>query len=226
MFNLFKRDPAQEKLKIPIELFSVTLAGASNACNILNLAIFNANFFSREEILAEVCGAHVKVVIATMSRMEGFAGSIEERFDKSARFLRENLPSVLNRIKDPKMLSGFQSRGFKLADLALMERLLIADKTFDLAASYYMGIGLDVSDEDVLDYARKYNPKLLPMLTLSSDQLSNTIFAYIIRCVRLAHIDAIPDKMRRTSILSQFNDTLMQAFLEMEQKVEKLMPKN
>ena len=90
MFNLFKRDPAQEKLKIPIELFSVTLAGASNTCNILNLAIF----------------------------------------------------------------------------------------------------------------------------------------AYIIRCVRLAHIDAIPDKMRRTSTLTQFNDTLMQAALEMEQNVEKLMPKN
>ena len=223
MFNLFKRDPVQERLKIPSELFSVTLAGASNACNILNLASFNAKFFSREDIFAEVCGAHVKTVIATMSRMEGFVGSIEERFDRGTRFLLENLPGVLNKMKDPKISNGLQSRGFKLADLALMERLLIADKTFDLAASYYMGIGLDVSDDDVLDYGRKYNPKLL---TLSSDQRSNTIFAYIIRCVRLSHLDEIPDKMRRTSTLTQFNDTLMQAALEMEQNVEKLMPKN
>jgi len=85
MFNLFKRDPVREKLKIPAELFSVTLAGASNACNILNGAsVTYGKFFSREEIFAEVCGAHVKTVIATMSRMEGFVGSIEERFDISS----------------------------------------------------------------------------------------------------------------------------------------------
>ena len=221
MFNLFKRDPAQEKLKIPAELFSVTLAGASNACNILNGAGLNGRF-NREEIFAEVCGAHVKTVISTMCRIEGF-GFGGDRFDNHAQFLLENLPTVLNRLKDPKMLSGLKSRGFKLTDLALMERLLIADKTFQLAASYYMRMELDVSDDDVLDYGRKYNPKLLD---LSSEQRSNTIFAYIIRCVRLSHLEGIPDKGRRTSILTQFNDTLMQAALEMEQNIEKLMPKN
>jgi hypothetical protein len=34
MFNLFKREPIREKLKITAELFLVTLAGASNACNV------------------------------------------------------------------------------------------------------------------------------------------------------------------------------------------------
>jgi hypothetical protein len=141
MFNLFKRDPVREKLKIPVELFTVTLAGASNACNILNGAsVTYGKFFSREDIFAEVCGAHVKIVIATMSRMEGFVGTIEERFDRGAQFLLENLPTVLNRLKDPKMLNGLKSQGFKDTDLALMEQLLIADKTFNLAASYYMGI--------------------------------------------------------------------------------------
>jgi hypothetical protein len=46
MFNLFKRDPDQEKLKIPAELFSVTAAGASNACNILNGAGLKGKFSS------------------------------------------------------------------------------------------------------------------------------------------------------------------------------------
>ncbi|MGO9584918.1 MAG: hypothetical protein ACLP2Y_01745 [Limisphaerales bacterium] len=101
MFNLFKRDPVREKLKIPGELFSVTLAGASNACNILNGASLNGKLFSREDIFAEICGAHVKFVIATMSRMEGFVGFIEERFDNGAQFLLENLPAVFNRMKDP-----------------------------------------------------------------------------------------------------------------------------
>src|ERR1017187_1518780 len=174
MFNLFKRDPVREKLKIPGELISVTLAGASNACNILNGASLNGKLFSRKDIFAEICGAHVKFVIATMSRMEGFVGFIEERFDNGAQFLLENLPAVFNRMKDLRILSGLESRGFKLTDVALIEKLLVADKTFSLAASYYMGIGLDVSDEDVLDYGRKYNPKLL---ALSSEDRSNSMFA-------------------------------------------------
>jgi hypothetical protein len=222
MFNLFKRAPAQQKLKIPLELFSVTAAGASNACNILNGAGLKGKF-SREDIFAEVCGAHVKIVISTMSRMEGLLGSIEERFDKGERFLLENLPGVLNRLKDPKLSNGLQSQGFTLTDLALMEHLLIADKTFSLAASYYFGMGLDVSDEDVLDFGRKYNPKLL---ALSSEDRSNSMFAYIVRCVRLSHLEDIPDKEFRTSFLIRFNDTLTQAIVEMERNVEKLMPRS
>ena len=223
MFNLFKRDPVREKLKIPGELFSVTLAGASNACNILNGASLNGKLFSRKDIFAEICGAHVKFVIATMSRMEGFVGFIEERFDNGAQFLLENLPAVFNRMKDPRILSGLESRGFKLTDVALIEKLLVADKTFSLAASYYMGIGLDVSDEDVLDYGRKYNPKLL---ALSSEDRSNSMFAYIVRCVRLSHLEDIPHKEFRTPYIIRFNDTLMQAVVELEQNVEKLMPKS
>ena len=140
MFNLFKRDPAQEKQRIPIELFSVTLAGASNACNILNGAGLKGKF-SREDIFAEVCGAHVKTVISTMSRAEGLVGTIEERFDKGVRFLLETLPGALLRLKDPKMLNGLKTRGFTLTDIASLEQLLVADKTFDLACSYYMGLG-------------------------------------------------------------------------------------
>jgi hypothetical protein len=154
--------------------------------------------------------------------MEGFVGFIDERFDKGAQFLLENLPAVLNRLKDPKILSGLKSRGFTLTDLALMEQLLIADKTFNLAASYYMGMGLDVSDEDVLDYGRKYNPKLL---ALSSEDRSNSLLVYIVRCVRLSHLEDMPHKEFRTSFVIRFNDTLMQAALELERNVEKLMPK-
>ena len=222
MFDLFRRDPVREKLKIPSELYWVTLAGASNACNILNGAGLEGKF-SREDIFAEVCGAHVKVVIATMSRMEGFVGFIEERFDKGAQLLLENLPGVLNRMKDPKVVNGLKSQGFTLSDLALMEQLLIADKTFNLAASYYVGMELDVSDEDVLDYGRKYNPKLL---ALSGEERSNSLFAYIVRCVRLSHLEDIPHKEFRTSFLTRFNDRLMQAALELERNVEKLMPKS
>jgi hypothetical protein len=220
MFNFFKRDPVREKLKIPTWLYWVTLTGASNACNILNGAGLQGKF-SRKDMFAEVCGVHVKTVIATMSRMEGFIGFIGERFDKGAQFLLENVPGVLNRMKDPKALNRLKSQGFTLTDLALMEQLLIADKTFNLAASYYTGMELDVSDGDVLDYGRKYNPKLL---ALSSEDRSNSAFAYIVRCVRLSHLEDIPHMEFRTSYLTRFNDTLMQAALELERNVEKLMP--
>jgi hypothetical protein len=221
MFNLFKRNPAKEKLKIPVELFSVTAAGASNACNILNGAGLKEKF-SREDIFAEVCGFHVKTVIATMNRMEGFNGDIDERFDRSARFLLETLPGVLNRMKDPKISNGLISQGYARTDLSLMEQLLMADKTFTLAASYYIGSGLDVCDKDVLDYGRKYNPKLL---ALSSEDRSNSLFAYIVRCVRLSHLEDIQDKEFRTRFMTRINDTLFQATVEMEKNVEKLMPK-
>jgi len=165
---------------------------------------------------------HMKTVIATMSRMEGFIGFIDERFDKGAQFLFENVPGVLKRMKDAKAISRLKSEGFTLTDLALMEQLLIAEKTFDLASYYYTGIELNVSDEDILDYGRKYNPKLL---ALSNEQRSNSVFAYIVRCVRLSHLEEIPNKEFRTPFLTRFNDTLMQHTLEMEQNVEKLMPK-
>ena len=221
MFNIFKRDPVREKLKIPTFLYWVTLTGASNACNILNGAGIKGKF-SREDIFAEVCAMHMKTVIATMNRMEGFVGFLDERFDKGEQFLLDNIPGVLNRMKDPKAINRLKSEGFTLTDLTLMQQFLIAEKTFNLAASYYMGMELDVSEEDVLDYGRKYNPKLLEF---SSEQRSNSMFAYIVRCVRLSHLEDIPDKEFRTSFLIRFNDTLVQSALEMEQNVEKLMPK-
>ena len=221
MFNLFKRDPVREKLKIPTWLYWVTLTGASNACNILNGAGLQGKF-NREEIFAEVCGTHVKTVISTMCRIEGF-GFGGDRFDDHAQFLLENVPGVLNRMKAPKALNRLKSQGFTLTDLALMEQLLIAEKTFNLAASYYMGMELDVSEGDVLDYGRKYNPKLL---ALSSEERSNSLFAYIVRCVRLSHLEDIPHKELRISFLTRFNDGLMQAALELERNVEKLMPEN
>jgi hypothetical protein len=125
-------------------------------------------------------------------------------------------------MKDPKSLSRLKSQGFTLTDLALVEKLLIAERTFNLATSYYMGMELNVSEEDVLDYGRKYNPKLL---ALSSEERSNSLFAYIVRCVRLSHLEDLPNKEFRISTLTRFNDGLMQAALELERNVEKLMPK-
>lgn len=220
MFNFFKRDPAREKQKIPVELFAETAAGASNACNILGGAGLKGKF-DREKLFSEICGSHVKIVISTMSRVDD-CDDAEEKFDNGARFLLETLPGVFDRLKDPKIASGLVSQGFAHTDLALLEKLLIADETFTLAASYYMRVGLDVSDEDVLDFGKKYNPKLL---TLSSNARSHSIWAYIIRCVRLSHLEEIPDNGFRTSVLTRFNDTLAQFAVELEKKVEKLIPR-
>lgn len=131
MFDFFKRDPAREKLKIPGELFSVTAACAANACNTLNGAGLKGKF-SREDIFAEVCGAHVKTVIATMSRIEDYMGFAEERFDKGARFLLDSAPRIVGRLEDPGVLSGLRSKGFTSEDLALMAKLLFAERTFHL----------------------------------------------------------------------------------------------
>jgi hypothetical protein len=223
MFNLLKRDPSQDKLKIPQELLSATLASAVNACNVLKLAGLSGKF-SRKDMFAEVCGAHIKTVIATMSRREGLAGLpfMQERFNKGALFLYENLPDLLNRLNEPKISKVCASQGIAVTDLAMMQQLLMAESTYRLASSYYMGEGLNVSDGDVLNFARKYNPKLL---TLSSEDRSNTLFAYIVRCVKLSHLEDISNKEFRTLHVIRLNDTLVQAAVELEAKVDKLLPK-
>jgi hypothetical protein len=128
MFNFFKCNPIREKLKIPTELFTVTLAGASHACNILNGAGLDGKF-SRRDIFAEVCAAHVKAVICTINRRKDFIGFADQGFDSGAQFLSENLPGVLNKLKDPKVMNHLKSQGFTSTDVALMEKLLIADQT-------------------------------------------------------------------------------------------------
>jgi hypothetical protein len=221
MFNLFKRDPARERLKIPTELFSVTATCAANAANILNGAGLRGKF-SREALFAEVCGYHVETVISTMSRVEDWLGFSDIRFDKGAQFLLQNAADVLARLGDPKISNGLQRQGFTSEDMALLKKLLFAGGTFDLAASYFVRMVLDVTGEDVLDFGRKYNPKLL---TVSSEERSKSIYAYIVRCVRLSHLEDISDHGFRTSHVARFNDTLVQGVLEMEQNVEKLIAK-
>ena len=44
--------------------------------------------------------------------------------------------------------------------------------------------------------------------------------------MRLSHLEDMPHKEFMIPFLIRFNDTLMQAALEMEQNVEKLMPKS
>jgi len=220
MFDFLKRDPAKEKQKIPSEVFSVTAAGAVNACNILNGAGLRGRF-NRDALFAEVCGFHIKTVIATMIRVEDYVG-FTAAFDKGAKFLLENAPNVLARLRDPQVSSGLRTQGFTSEDLNLMANLLFAETTFQLAATYYTGMDLDVSEEDLLEFGRKYNPKLL---ALSSEDRSNSIYAYIVRCVRLSHLEEIPHQESRTSCLVRFNDTLFQAALEMEKNVENLLSK-
>jgi hypothetical protein len=120
MFNISKRDPAQEKLKIPNELFGATVAAAGNACNIPNGAGLKGKF-SREAIFAEVCGYYVKTVIVATSRAE-MQVDMEEGFNPGARFLPENAPRVLSRLRDPKVSQGLRSQGFFAEDLGYMER--------------------------------------------------------------------------------------------------------
>jgi len=204
-----------------MELFSLTAAGASNACGILNGAGLKGKFI-RKDLFAEICAAHMKIVIDAMARVELY-GDMEEKFDNGVRFLLETLPGVFNRVRDPKMATDLASHGFNLTDLALLQELLVADETFNLAASYFMRIGLEVSDEDVLDFGRKYNPKLL---ALSTNARSHSIWAYIIRCVRLSHLEEISDSGFRTSVLTRFNDNLAEFAVELEKRVEKLVPKS
>jgi hypothetical protein len=219
MFGLFKRDPSRAKLRIPLELFSASAAGGSHACNILNGAGLKGKF-RREDIFTEVCAVHVRTVISAMSRADGLSGSIDERFDKAAHFLLENLPNVLNRLKEPAFVKKLTAQGFAADDLMLLGKLLIADKIYHLAASYYMCSGLEVSNEDVLKFGRKYNPKIL---SLGSEDRSNAVFAYIVRCVRLSHLEDITDVGFRTSHIGRFNDTLMESLLELERTVERLL---
>jgi hypothetical protein len=221
MFNFFRRDPIREAakelnmvLQIPVELIAVTAETFAAADAALARAGLRKRF-SEEALFAEICAYHVKTVILTINRVAGvaagaFAPGVEEAYDRSARSLVKTIPQLLD---------DMRSRG--LADTELM-KVLIADKTIEMAAEYYVGIQLEVSEEDVLEFARKYNPKLL---SLNSDDRANPIFAYIIRAIRISHIEDLPSQEARTAAVVELNDVLFKAVLELESKVEKLAPK-
>lgn len=205
MFNLFKRDPIREAAKeakvmmqIPVELIAVTGEAFGNACDVMARANLKGKF-SEDALFAEICAFHVKTVIITMNRVAGimggmFAPGVEEAFDRSARFIVKTVPAIL-----------VDARSKGVADTELMQTLT-SDKTLQMAAEYYAGMH-EVSDEDVLDFGRKYNPKIL---SLNSDDRANSVFAYIIRVIRVTHIEDLPSVQARTATVGMLNDTLVQ----------------
>jgi hypothetical protein len=221
MFNFFKRNPVREMqkevnemVKIPVELIAVTAEAFANAYNVLVRANLKGRF-DEQALFAEICAFHVKTVIVTMNRMAGivggmFAPGVEEAYERSEKFLIKTIPEIL---------ANARSKG--VADTALMQTLT-ADKTIEQAAAYYLGMQLEVSDEDVLDFGRKYNPKLLSM---GDDDRANSLLAYIIRAVRIAHIEDLQSNEDRTAAVVALNNTLLKAVLELESKVEKSAPK-
>lgn len=221
MFNVFKRNPiremqqeAREVLKIPVELIAITGEAFANVYDVLVRANLKGKF-EEQALFAEICAFHVKTVIVAMNRMAGIVGGIyapgvEEAYDRNAKFLVKTVPEILANAK---------SKG--IAGTELMQTLT-ADKTIERATAYYLGIQLEVSDEDVLDFGRKYNSKLL---SLSSHERSNSIYAYIIQAVRIAHVEDLPSSEARIAAVAELNNTLVRAALELESKVEKLAPK-
>lgn len=220
MFSFFKRDPVRQAekevkvmLQIPVELIGATGETFANACAGLVRVNLNGKF-DENALFTEICAYHVKTVIMAMNRVAGivggmFAPGVEEAFDRNARFLVTTISEILS-----------DARSRRIADTQLMNTLT-ADGTLQMAAEYYTGMH-GVSDEDVLDFARKYNPKLL---SLSSDDRANSVFAYVIRAVRITHVEDLTSADARTTAVGMLNDTLMAAVLELESKVENLAPK-
>ena len=223
MFNFFKRnrDPIREAAneakvmgQIPFELIGVTAETFASADGVLAHAGHRKRF-NEEALFTEICAYHVNAVITTMNRVAGVVGSIltpgvADAWVRSERLLVETVQLILD-----------DARSKGVADTALMKRL-IADKTLQMAAAYYAGIVLEVSEEDVLDFGRKYNPKLL---SLNSDERANSVFAYIIRAIRISHVEDLPSQEARTAVVGEVNDVLFKAVLELESKVKRFAPK-
>jgi len=209
------REAAKEAklmLQIPVELIAVTGEAAGGAFDTLYRAGLKGRF-DETALFEEICAFHVKTVIMTMNRVVGVAGGmlapdVEEAFDRAAKFLAKAVPEIL----DDARIRG-------VADTGLM-KALTTDKTMQAAAAYYTGMH-EISDDDVLDFGRKYNPKLL---SLSSDDRANSVFAYIVKAVRIAHVEDLPSAEARTNAVALLNDTLVKAVLQLESKVEKLAP--
>lgn len=218
MFGLFKRDPIREAvneakllLQIPVELIGATGEANSSA----NRVLLNAGLkgkFSEEALIAEIAAFHFKTVVATMIRVAGveggpFSPSVEEAYDRNACWLIKTVNM---------MMDDLRSKG--VADAELLG-LLVSDKTVELSTSYFVRMGLGVTEEDVLDFGRKYNPKIV---ALSSDDRNNalSLYYYIVRAFRISHIEDL-SAQDRLSPLMEFNNTLFYAVVNLEGKVEK-----
>ena len=103
IFDLFKRRPARDdprilsersaeaEVRIPEDLYSVTLAAAINGCNVLGVAGLGGKF-QKDALIAEMCGYPVNLMIATAHRVKGFLGSRVLWFEKMEALLCEQGP--------------------------------------------------------------------------------------------------------------------------------------
>jgi hypothetical protein len=214
MFNIFKRDPiremkkeVEEMAKIPAELIAVTGETFASACDVL-VRVGLKGRFDEDELFAEICAFHLKTVVVTMNRTAGLSG--EEAYERGANFVVKAVPEVL---------ANARSKG--VPDTAMFQPL-ISEKTMDRAKEYYLGLEYEVTDADVLDFGRKYNPKLV---SLSRDERTNSAFAYIIQAVRISRVEDLSSDGARTAAVAALNNTLLKAVMELETKVAKLAPK-
>ena len=65
---------------------------------------------------------------------------------------------------------------------------MVSEKTLNRAKEYYLGMEYEVTDADVLNFGRKYNPKIL---SLSMDDRANSVFTYVIQVVRISHVEDV-----------------------------------
>jgi hypothetical protein len=221
MFNLFKKKPDPDRqfanelkselnlmLRIPVELLATT----ANACGDAFNALARANVktgFDAEVFMTEVSAYHIRTALVTMNRTAGFDGDAADRqYRTGETFLVKSIREIL---------ADQESKGIDTAMLYLMT----ADKTLTLASAYYARDQrvLQVSHEDVLNFGRNYNPKIL---SIEGEGLAHSAFIYIIRAIRITHVENLLSREAKIGAVAALNDVLARHVLDLETKVEKL----
>ena len=222
MFSFFKKKPDPDRefanklkselnlmLRIPVELLAVTADACFNAYDALARAKIKTGF-DAEVFLTEVSAYHIRTALATMNRTAGFDGDVTDRQYKSGEtFLVKTIREIL------------ADQESKRIDTTMLN-LMTADKTLSLASAYYARDQrvLQVSHEDVLDFGRNYNPKILS--SDGDDLVAHSVFIYIIRAIRITHVESLLSREARIGAVAALNDVLMRHVLDLETKVEKL----
>jgi hypothetical protein len=220
MFNFFKRDPAKEKLKLSRELYRAIATCSFNACNCLDLAGMTGKY-ERESLLTEICAVHINAAIVMLEEpnavMDGWGGGTAQ---KAAEFIGQTLPDALKTLDHERLAKFLTSAAFGSPDLTMLRSLVVSEDTWQLVYSHHFKSGLHLTDEQVVDFAREYNPKLLALTP--SVRCHNPGIIAAIRCYRLSHLEEISDTPTRKHFVVKLNDILIASGVQFEQTIGKL----
>jgi hypothetical protein len=202
---------ARQMGQVPVELIASVLETAAKAFELIP-TVTTMTSATEQAVLSEICAYYFTATIVAMNNARDPSGRIDHNtWNRDCTWLIKALASLLN---------DAESRG--LPEAQVLEPLT-DQHTVDLAMAYFTRNqdALQTSEQHVRALA-EYDPRLT---NISRGDFSPTVFPFLVRAVWASGLEKVEPRQERAMAISTFIVDLLNAVLELEQKVAKLTRK-